>query len=50
MLLLEQIGLVGGWCSTFEREGFRFDLGASILEVISSIEEPFRRLGTTLQR
>nr|WP_303646203.1 NAD(P)/FAD-dependent oxidoreductase [Candidatus Solincola tengchongensis] len=49
VLVLEQSDLVGGCCSTFEREGFRFDLGASIVEVISSIEEAFRRLGTTFQ-
>ncbi|MGQ9537196.1 MAG: phytoene desaturase family protein [Actinomycetota bacterium] len=50
VLVLEQSGLVGGCCSTFEREGFRFDLGASIVEVISSIEEAFRRLGTTFRQ
>ncbi|MDI6873440.1 phytoene desaturase family protein [Candidatus Solincola sp.] len=50
VLVLEQSDLVGGCCSTFEREGFRFDLGASIVEVISPIEEAFRRLGTTFQQ
>lgn len=49
VLVLEQSDRVGGCCSTFEREGYRFDIGASIVEVIPSIEEAFRRLGTTLR-
>lgn len=49
VLVLEQSDRVGGCCSTFEREGYRFDVGASIVEVIGSIEEAFRRLGTTFQ-
>ncbi len=49
VLVLEQGERVGGCCSSFEREGYRFDIGASIVEVIASIEEAFRRLGTTFQ-
>jgi phytoene desaturase len=48
VLLLEQSGRLGGCCSTFEKEGYSFDVGASIIEVIDSIEEAFRLLGTTL--
>jgi phytoene desaturase len=49
VLLLEQSDLVGGCCSTFEKEGFKFDVGASIVEVIDSIEDAFRMLGTSFQ-
>ena len=49
VLVLEQGERVGGCCSTFEREGFRFDVGASVLEFIHSIEEAFRLLGTTFR-
>lgn len=50
VLCLEQSDRVGGCCSTFEREGFHFDVGASVVEVIGSIETAFERLGTTFQR
>ncbi|MDY6795736.1 MAG: phytoene desaturase family protein [Actinomycetota bacterium] len=50
VLLLEQSGLVGGCCSTFEREGYKFDIGASIVEVIDPIEEAFELLSTTFQK
>lgn len=49
VLVLEQSDLVGGCCSTFERNGYKFDVGASIVEVIGSIENAFARLGTALQ-
>jgi phytoene desaturase len=49
VLVLEQDDRVGGCCSTFEREGYHFDIGASVVEVINSIEEAFRLLDTTLQ-
>jgi phytoene desaturase len=47
VLVLEQSDLTGGCCSTFEREGFRFDVGASIVEVRGNIDRAFERLGTT---
>ena len=49
VLVLEQGDMVGGCCSTFEREGYRFDAGASIVEAINGIESAFERLGTTFQ-
>ncbi len=49
VLVLEQSNRIGGCCSTFEREGFRFDVGASIVEIIQPIERVFRKLGTTFQ-
>ncbi|NPV60678.1 MAG: NAD(P)/FAD-dependent oxidoreductase [Actinobacteria bacterium] len=50
VLVLEQGERVGGCCSTFEKEGFRFDVGASIVEVIRPIELAFETLGTSFQR
>jgi phytoene desaturase len=47
-LVLEQGELVGGCCSSFEREGYSFDVGASIVEVINPIEMAFDILGTSL--
>jgi phytoene desaturase len=49
VLVLEQASRVGGCCSTFEREGYHFDVGASIVEVLYPIELAFKQLGTTLQ-
>jgi phytoene desaturase len=48
VLLLEQSSRVGGCCSTYESGGYRFDIGATILEIIDPIEAAFRALGTTL--
>ena len=47
-LIVEQSPRVGGYCSTFERDGFRFDLGASIIEIIDVIEGCFTELGTSV--
>lgn len=49
VLVLEQAGQVGGCCSSFEQDGYRFDLGASLLEGVFLIDNVFRRLGTTLK-
>lgn len=49
VLVLEQSDRIGGCCSTFERKGFHFDTGASIVEIIQPIEKVFRKLGATLQ-
>lgn len=49
VLVLEQSGRVGGCCSTYEREGYRFDVGATILELTSPIETAFEMLGTTFR-
>lgn len=50
VLVIEQSSLIGGCCSTFERNGFHFDVGASIVEIIHPIEVLFKRLGTELQK
>ncbi len=47
-LVLEQSGSIGGCCSTYEREGYRFDVGATILEIMRPFEILFQRLGTSL--
>lgn len=49
VLVLEQAERIGGCCSSFERNGYHFDTGASIVEIIKPIEETFKKLGTTLQ-
>lgn len=49
VLVLEQSDRVGGCCSSFEKNGYTFDTGASIVEIIQPIEQVFRLLGTTLQ-
>ncbi|MGQ9475996.1 MAG: phytoene desaturase family protein [Actinomycetota bacterium] len=50
VLVLEQSDRVGGCCSTFEREGYRFDVGASIVEVIHPIRKAFEELGTSFEK
>ena len=49
VLVLEQSERIGGCCSTFERDGYRFDVGASIVEIIQPIERVFEKLGTSFQ-
>ena len=49
VLVLEQSDRVGGCCSTFEKEGFHFDVGASIVEEIQPTEIAFEMLGTKFQ-
>lgn len=44
-LVLEQSEKVGGCCSTFEADGFHFDVGASVVEVPHAFEEVFKRIG-----
>ncbi|HEY5532951.1 MAG TPA: NAD(P)/FAD-dependent oxidoreductase [Candidatus Anoxymicrobiaceae bacterium] len=50
VLVLEQSDLVGGCCSTFEKEGYHFDIGASIVEVVGSLEKAFDLLGTSMEK
>ena len=49
-LVLEQAGRVGGCCSTFERDGYKFDVGASVVEVIQPIVQAFSELGTSVEK
>lgn len=50
VVVLEQSDRIGGCCSTFEKDGYHFDVGASIVEIIQPIEKVFSLLGTTLQK
>lgn len=43
-LVLEQSSRVGGCCSTYEVDGFHFDVGASVVEVPQAFHELFKRL------
>lgn len=47
VLVVEQASAVGGCCSTFEKDGFLFDTGATILEIVDPIALAFEMLGTT---
>ncbi len=47
-LVLEQSGAVGGCCSTYLRDGYSFDVGATILEITLPMEVAFAALGTSL--
>jgi len=44
-LICENTSWVGGCCSSFEQDGYRFDIGASIVELEWIIEELFAGLG-----
>jgi len=47
VVVLEQAERVGGCCSTFEKDGYKIDLGASIIEFPQVINWAFERMGTT---
>ncbi len=49
VLVLEQSSFIGGCCSTFEKDGFKFDIGASIVEAIKNMKMIFHQLGTSLE-
>jgi phytoene desaturase len=49
VIVLEQSDMIGGCCSTYIKEGFGFDVGASLVEILHPIELAFKRLGTTLK-
>lgn len=44
-LICENTGWVGGCCSSYEQDGYRFDIGASIVELWWIIDELFEKLG-----
>ncbi len=45
VLICEHTDRGGGCCSSFEHEGFTFDIGASIVEMAWTIDDLFSRLG-----
>ena len=44
-LVCENTGQVGGCCSSYDHEGYRFDIGASVVELAWVIDELFERIG-----
>ena len=44
----EQSDIVGGCCSTFELDGYNFDVGASIVELTRPVEMAFERMDRKL--
>jgi phytoene desaturase len=46
-LVLEQSDKIGGCCSTYEHGGYRFDVGATLLEILGPFVSAFEKLGTT---
>jgi phytoene desaturase len=48
VMLLERNDLVGGKLATFERDGFSFDVGPSLLTLPHVFDEVFRLAGTSL--
>ncbi len=50
VIVLEQSGQVGGCCSTYEVNGYKYDIGASVVEMIPIIERAFAELGTTFMK
>ena len=44
-LVCENTGQVGGCCSSYDHEGYRFDIGASVVELAWVIDELFERVG-----
>lgn len=49
VVVLEQSGSVGGCASSFRRDGYTFDVGASIFEVLDPLRRVFAALGTTIE-
>lgn len=45
VLVCENTGWVGGCCSSMEHEGYRFDIGASVVELAWIIDEFFEAVG-----
>ena len=50
VLVLEQSDRVGGCCSTYEIDGYKFDIGASVVEIIPVIDKAFQELGSTFAK
>ncbi|MEW6554413.1 MAG: NAD(P)/FAD-dependent oxidoreductase [Actinomycetota bacterium] len=44
-LVCENTSRVGGCCSSYDHEGYRFDIGASVVELEWVIDELFERMG-----
>jgi phytoene desaturase len=44
-LVLEQSDIIGGCCSTYESQGYKFDVGASIVEILHPMDRFFELMG-----
>ncbi|MDI7253442.1 MAG: NAD(P)/FAD-dependent oxidoreductase, partial [Actinomycetota bacterium] len=44
-LVLENTGQVGGCCSSYDHQGYRFDIGASVVELAWVIDGLYQKLG-----
>src|SRR5512137_1375990 len=44
-LVCENTSQVGGCCSTYDTDGYRFDIGASVVELAGVIDELYAKLG-----
>lgn len=49
ILVLEQSSIIGGCCSTYEDEGYKLDVGASIVELVGPMYEVFSRCGRKVE-
>ena len=50
VLVLDQNGAVGGCASSFERDGYTFDVAASIFEVLEPLQRTLGMLGTSIEQ
>ena len=50
VLVLEQSDLTGGCCSSFQKDGYTFDIGASIVEAVKNMAMVFEKLGTSMDK
>ena len=50
VLVLEQSGQIGGCCSTYEVGKYKYDIGASVVEMMPIIDGVFAELGTTFDK
>jgi len=48
VLVVEQSNRVGGCCSTYDHDGYKIDIGASIIEFAEVINWAFQRMGTSI--
>jgi phytoene desaturase len=48
VLVVEQSNRVGGCCSTYDHDGYKIDIGASIIEFANVIDWAFQRMGTSV--
>lgn len=50
VLVLEQSSQIGGCCSTYDVNGYKYDIGASVVEMMPIIDKTFEEFGTTFKK